>query len=92
MNLLAREYALDMGECSFEPDIIEHLPGITNVTADALSRKTDPAYTDSWKLPTCLAHAKQITPSKRDESWWKSIIAPSGKTTLKRAVGGGNQS
>ena len=92
MNLLAREYALDMGECSFEPDIIEHLPGITNVTADALSRKTDPAYKDSWKLPTPLAYAKSVTPSKRDASWWKSIITPSVKNTLKRAIGGGNQS
>ena len=30
MNLIAREYALDIRECSYEPDVIEDIPGITS--------------------------------------------------------------
>ena len=47
MSLAAMEYALDIGSGVYEPVVIEHLPGVANVTADSLSRKTDPSYAAS---------------------------------------------
>ena len=38
-NLLAREIALDMAERIYRPDIAEHVRGIANNVADALSRQ-----------------------------------------------------
>ena len=81
MNLLAREYALDIGTATYEPDIIEHIPGITNVIADALSRRTDPECAARWTLPTFLSNAKKIEPPVRDRSWWRTLLKP-GKANM----------
>ena len=51
MNIVAREYALDIGECAFAPELIQHIPGATNMIADLLSRRTDPKYAAAWAVP-----------------------------------------
>ena len=47
--IIAREFALDLGDASFAPRIIEHIPGVTNVICDSLSRLLD----DSGKYKIC---------------------------------------
>ena len=37
-----RELALDLAEGAFTPDIVEHIPGVSNEWADALSRLRAP--------------------------------------------------
>ena len=76
MNAVAREYALDLADGTHEPDLIQHLPGITNAVADALSRRTDPAYEKNWVTPTHLKHAKRVEPLERGPSWWKARVTP----------------
>ena len=39
MGLIAREYAIDVGNGAYTPDLIDHIPGVANVTADVLSRR-----------------------------------------------------
>ena len=80
MNAIAREYALDIADGVHEPDLVQHLPGICNVVADSLSRRTDPAYAKTWTLPTFLVNAKHVHPPTRDNKWWKATIPP-GYTT-----------
>ena len=71
--MIAREYALDIGEGVYEPELIQHLPGVTNVTADSLSRRTDPAYAAKWVVPAFLASAKRWVPPPRVKAWWKTL-------------------
>ena len=71
LSVIAREFALDLGKATCRPALIQHLPGITNKTCDALSRRFDPHYT--FELPRCLLHAKPIVPPTRDKTWWRSL-------------------
>ena len=81
MNIVAREYALDIGECAFAPELIQHIPGVTNMIADLLSRRTDPKYAATWAIPQFLANATEITPPPRTSSWWRSL-ATTGVASL----------
>ena len=61
MNAVAREFSLDIAEGSFEPLLVQHLPGVSNTVADLLSRKTDPHYSSKWRLPLILQDAQQMS-------------------------------
>ena len=71
LSLIAREYALDLGLALWKPDIATHIPGISNVTCDVLSRKKDP--NKKFAVPLCLRKAKEVFPPPRDLSWWKTL-------------------
>ena len=42
LGLIARETALDISHMSYFPDVIQHIPGIANTCADALSHRFEP--------------------------------------------------
>ena len=42
-NIIGREISMLYAEASYEPRFFEHVPGVGNVVADALSRVYDPA-------------------------------------------------
>ena len=46
-SLIAKETALVYSSASFQPRYVEHVPGVLNFSADALSRLSDPNG-DSW--------------------------------------------
>ena len=70
VNLIAREVALEIGDSRYRPSIRDHLPGIANKIADALSRKfcPDKAFT----LPECLKNVTEVTVPVRDEQYYES--------------------
>lgn len=78
-SIIAREAALDIGISSFRPQIVEHIPGITNVTCDELSRLSQPGKTHN-AIPKILQGIPKKTISARDKTWWKSINPPCLKT------------
>ena len=51
--LISRELALDLGDGSYAPAVVEHLPGAANDLTDMLSRRHDPAH-QPWSLPSAL--------------------------------------
>ena len=69
--LIAKEIALLYSEAAHEPRIFEHVPGVANVLADALSRIYEPG-TDK-KLPPQLSSAKKIQVPRRSRTWYKSL-------------------
>ena len=79
LGIVARELALDIAYACYSPDVVEHIPGITNSGADALSRRYAP---DAYPLPAYLHTAKECIVSSRGHGWWKSRPAP-----LKSGVG-----
>ena len=42
LNVLAREFALDQATRAYQVNGLEHIPGVTNLQADALSRQFAP--------------------------------------------------
>ena len=50
---IAKELALDISRGIYRPQLAQHVPGIANKAADALSRLNDPNQV--YEIPECLA-------------------------------------
>ena len=75
INAIVREMALDQAEGLYEFTVIEHISGVDNDIADALSRLSEP---DAGKtLPACLQWATRDFPPKRSASYWRVAAGPS---------------
>ena len=73
LGIIARELALDVASASYAPDVTEHLPGLANVAADALSRKHDPSKV--YAVPTYLSNCPEQEVPPRLRSWWQALPA-----------------
>jgi len=73
-SVIAREFALDLGDASFAPQIVEHVPGFSNTICDNLSRLTDP--TGHYRTPGCLENSPRVPCPPRDRTWWRSLHPP----------------
>ena len=69
LGIVARELALDLADASYNVDFIQHVAGLANVTADALSRKCQPGK--DFTLPSLLADAVEVRPPARAPCWWR---------------------
>ena len=68
-SVIAREVALDIAEALYEPMVGAHVPGISNIIADTLSR---PEKIEKH-LPPALAHARRRYLPDRPRLWWRSL-------------------
>ena len=74
LGIIARELALDISERAYCPDAASHIPGITNATADSLSRKYAPRKGNSpWSLPSWLARVPERKVPRRDRSYYRAL-------------------
>ena len=69
MAIIAREVALDVAAGNYQLHELVHIPGVTNVAADALSRLWAPQPQD---FPFLGAAVKDPPPSL-DDSFWKVV-------------------
>ena len=70
LQVVARELALDLSQMSYSPDFIEHIPGVTNGIADALSRMAERG--SDFQLPAFLSNARYDIAPERDKMWWRT--------------------
>ena len=64
---IMRELALDMGASAYVPTTREHIPGLSNKLADALSRQFEiPCATFPRELTPCT----RPFPESRVDTWW----------------------
>ena len=70
---IAKELALVYARAVFEPDIVEHIPGVMNVTPDSLSRRYQ---SPGWCPPASRREARDISSVRRNASWWVSLSSP----------------
>ena len=70
VRALTREIALEFTEACFHPTEVQHIPGVTNVLADVLSRRWDPQYRDEWQLPEQLRHLTPTAVPVRDDRFY----------------------
>ena len=68
LGSIARELALEFGTCSYKPRFLQHIPGITNDWADALSRTTQPGK--QVRLPAHLQRCRQEQVPARQQSYY----------------------
>ena len=74
-TLIARELALTLCEAAFQPRVIQHLPGVMNGHADALSRLFQPG--GKHTLPEQLAGCKRAHPPRRNASFYTTLSTES---------------
>ena len=67
LNLVARELALAISLGSYLPDIVQHIPGVSNTIADLLSRRFEVA---EFVLPSALRYSMEHIPEVRNDGWW----------------------
>ena len=69
-NVIAKELALDIAEAVYRPTVAEHIPGVTNIAADALSRLFVPGK--HYEIPACLSYATRVYPPNRGQSYFRA--------------------
>jgi len=85
-KIIARELALLFAMQCHRPDILEHIPGVSNKLADALSRRYEPGFV--FERPEMLASATEIFPEKRVVGYYRALCkAPMLKDTARQASG-----
>ncbi|CAE8627265.1 unnamed protein product [Polarella glacialis] len=71
VRTVARELALDLGDGSFAPDLVVHLPGVDNDIADALSRRFQP--NKAFTLPAALSGVPEAVVPETSILWWETF-------------------
>ena len=73
LNLIAREVALDSAELSAPLDLLTHIPGVSNIIPDHLSRLAAPV---PHQVPQCLALVPRTAIQRRTDSFWLTRADP----------------
>ena len=68
LQIIAREIALDIAQCSFAPDFAEHVAGVSNTIADALSRRAEVG--SDFVVPAALSSCEFHDAGSRTQEWW----------------------
>ena len=68
-KLIGQELALIYWRSHFEPQV-EHIPGVSNVYADALSRLCDPSK--EYDVPDELRHVWRAHPPPRTDAYYSA--------------------
>ena len=70
-SLIGKEMAWIYTQAAFHPRYVQHVPGVTNVLADALSRITDP--TKKYKIPAELKHITMSQAPLRTTNYYRTL-------------------
>ena len=73
IGIIAREIALDISDSAYSPDTAEHIPGIANKAADALSRLHQPG--GKAEIPSYLSGIPRAEFQARNRAWWRALPA-----------------
>ena len=78
LNILAREAGLLLAAAHYQPLQGIHIPGVSNVVADKLSRAFAPPKPGAppWQLPTALNVVVRREPPCRAENWYRTMKGP----------------
>ena len=86
LNIIARELALDFGDCSYRPTIVTHAPGISLKTVDTLSRRFQPKV--NFKLPHHLQDVPEAHPPEREDKFFQALFPPEVSQRARRDAKG----
>ena len=73
-NLVAREIALDVAEMAYRPDVVEHVRGVSNISADCLSRLCQPG--SKYEIPPEFENVTRAIPQTRNRELFRTLGTP----------------
>ena len=73
-NLIAKEMALDIAELCYRPDCMRHVPGLSNVGADSLSRLMQPDSPST--LPVFFDDVERVYLKPRGRELFRTLNPP----------------
>jgi hypothetical protein len=73
LNKVGMEIALDVAKGAQEPKLLAHIPGLTNVGPDDLSRLAAPA---PHTIPEYCLPSLRVAEPPRDARFWSATIPP----------------
>ena len=76
-GIIAREIAVDIAQATYAPHIAEHVPGVSNVLCDVLSRKYQPGA--KYAVPAALRNVSETVLQPRTRAYFKTIGPPTSK-------------
>ena len=71
LSIIARELALEFGTATYKPLLFQHIPGLSNDWADALSRISQPGK--KVQIPQQLLQCHQTPAPIRNEDYYSSM-------------------
>jgi len=71
LGIIARVLAFDIATSVYSPTLVSHIPGVSNVTFDALSRI--PMPNSKYEVPSCLKAYKQEVCPVRNFDFYKTL-------------------
>ena len=83
MKSIAREVAMEFSRSSVMPSVGTHVPGITHVLADDLSRYYEPGAPQQGKIPEALKRVKCDVVPPRSPDYY---LVPFCVKARKRAI------
>jgi hypothetical protein len=91
MAIIARELALRLAVLSFPPDAI-HVPGVSHIAADALSRVFAPGASNSVDETThhSLVGAVKDEPPARSDGWYRALTLDAATPVAEEERGADN--
>jgi hypothetical protein len=75
MNAVGREIAYDTALGDYQVELVEHTPGVANVSPDFLSRQFSPEG-DSKEVPPALQGVPLLEVPRRTQGFWRTWLAP----------------
>ena len=72
LTLIGRELALLFGSCCYKPQSLQHIPGLSNDYADALSRQHQPG--NQKTVPEAFRNAAKMTPPRRSQTYYQTYV------------------
>ena len=88
-GIIARELALDIACSEYRPQIAEHVPGVDNVIADALSRRFQPGA--QVQLPRCLSNVQELVLPARGAEYFRTLGSKPPAVTKRQGGVGANR-
>ena len=73
-GIVARELALDVAASEYAPNVAEHIPGVENILADALSRRFEPNF--DFILPTVFSTVPEAVLPPRGTDYFRTLQPP----------------
>ena len=85
-GIVARELALDVAAAEYAPHVAEHILGIENTFADALSRQFEPGFL--YTLPTEFSSVRETFLPLRGQDYFRTLQPLAVHRPQKGAVSG----
>ena len=88
LHTVGKEFAVLLASASFEPDVVQHTPGVQHQLAGYLSRRYESQHWSVLESLEPLVEAQETFPPRRSRDWWITLSTPSELSELPQTAMG----